>query len=79
MDVVDFTPTLDEYVFTFGGAAPVRRVAPGTALRIHLCCAGRRRRHAMSAFLGWLSSVAQARFRCASGPDRRLRDHGPRR
>ena len=34
MDVVDFTPTFEEYVFTFGGAAPVRRVAAGTALRI---------------------------------------------
>ena len=34
MDVVEFTPTFEQYAFTFGGAAPVRRVAPGTALRL---------------------------------------------
>jgi acetamidase/formamidase len=34
MDVVEFTPTPDELVYTFGGAAPVRRVRPGTALRL---------------------------------------------
>jgi acetamidase/formamidase len=34
MDVVEFTPTFDQLVYTFGGAAPVRRVAPGTALRL---------------------------------------------
>lgn len=34
MDVVEFTPTFDEYAFTFGGVAPVRRVVPGSALRI---------------------------------------------
>jgi acetamidase/formamidase len=34
MDVVDFVPTFEQYAFTFGGVAPVRRVAPGTALRL---------------------------------------------
>jgi len=34
MDVVEFTPTVDQYAFTFGGAAPVLRVRPGTALRL---------------------------------------------
>jgi acetamidase/formamidase len=34
MDVVEFTPTFEQYTFTFGGAAPVQRVAPGTALRL---------------------------------------------
>lgn len=34
MDVVEFTPTFEQYAFTFGGVAPVRRVAPGTALRL---------------------------------------------
>jgi len=34
MDVVEFTPTFEDYAFTFGGAAPVLRVKPGTALRL---------------------------------------------
>ena len=34
MDVVEFTPTPDQYAFTFGGAPPVLRVRPGTALRL---------------------------------------------
>ena len=34
MDVVEFTPTLEQYAFTFGGVAPVLRVQPGTALRL---------------------------------------------
>ncbi len=34
MDVIEFTPTFEQYAFTFGGVAPVRRVAPGTALRL---------------------------------------------
>ena len=33
-DVVDFSPTPDQYAWTFGGVAPVRTVAPGTALRL---------------------------------------------
>jgi acetamidase/formamidase len=34
MDVVEVTPTFEQYAFTFGGVAPLRRVTPGTALRL---------------------------------------------
>src|SRR6059058_5036784 len=34
MDVVEIVPTFEEYAFTFGGVAPLRRIAPGTALRL---------------------------------------------
>jgi acetamidase/formamidase len=34
MDVVEYTPTPDQYAYTFGGAPPVMRVKPGTALRL---------------------------------------------
>ena len=34
MAVVEFTPSRDQYVWTFGGAEPVMEVAPGTALRL---------------------------------------------
>ncbi len=34
MDVVEFTPTFEQLVYTFGGAAPVMRIKPGTALRL---------------------------------------------
>lgn len=34
MDIVDFTPTPDQYAYTFGGVAPVMRVKPGTAMRL---------------------------------------------
>ncbi|WP_099021354.1 acetamidase/formamidase family protein [Mycolicibacterium palauense] len=34
MHIIDFTPARDQYVWTFGGAAPVMEVAPGTALRL---------------------------------------------
>ena len=34
MDVVEVVPTFEQYAFTFGGVAPIRRVAPGTALRL---------------------------------------------
>jgi acetamidase/formamidase len=34
MQVVDFTPTREQYVWTFGGAEPVLEVEPGTALRL---------------------------------------------
>jgi len=34
MEVIEYTPTRDQYVFTFGGAAPAMRVRPGTALRL---------------------------------------------
>jgi acetamidase/formamidase len=34
VDILEFTPEPDEYTWTFGGAAPIRRVKPGTALRL---------------------------------------------
>lgn len=34
MDIVEFTPTPDQYVWTFGGAEPALEVAPGTALQL---------------------------------------------
>ena len=34
MDIVEVTPSPEQYAFTFGGVPPLRRVAPGTALRL---------------------------------------------
>jgi acetamidase/formamidase len=34
MDHLTFVPTVDEMTFTFGGAAPVRRIRPGTVLTL---------------------------------------------
>jgi acetamidase/formamidase len=34
MDVVDIVPTFEQYAFSFGGVAPLRRILPGTALRL---------------------------------------------
>lgn len=34
MRIVEFTPTPDQYVWTFGGAEPIMEVAPGTAMRL---------------------------------------------
>jgi acetamidase/formamidase len=34
MDLWEFRPTLEQYVYTFGGAAPIRTVRPGSALRL---------------------------------------------
>jgi acetamidase/formamidase len=34
MDVIEYTPTREQYAYTFGGAAPAMRIAPGTALRL---------------------------------------------
>src|SRR4051795_12379965 len=34
MDVIEYTPTRDQFVYTFGGAAPAMTVKPGTALRL---------------------------------------------
>ncbi|RBY83030.1 acetamidase [Geodermatophilus sp. TF02-6] len=34
MDVVEVVPTFEQYAYTFGGVAPLRRVRPGTALRV---------------------------------------------
>ena len=34
MDVIEYAPTREQYSYTFGGAAPVMRVKPGTVLRL---------------------------------------------
>ncbi|MEO7000028.1 MAG: acetamidase/formamidase family protein [Terracoccus sp.] len=34
MDVIEYTPTRNDYAYTFGGVSPVMRVRPGTALRL---------------------------------------------
>jgi acetamidase/formamidase len=34
MAIVEFTPTPEQYVWTFGGAEPVMQVAPGTVLKL---------------------------------------------
>jgi acetamidase/formamidase len=34
MDLVEFTPSREQYAYTFGGVAPVMTVRPGTALRV---------------------------------------------
>jgi hypothetical protein len=34
MDVIEFRPDREQYAFTFGGVAPVRKVRPGTMLRL---------------------------------------------
>jgi acetamidase/formamidase len=34
MEVVEFRPEREQYAFTFGGVAPVRKVLPGTMLRL---------------------------------------------
>ena len=34
MDVIEFSPTPEQYAWTFGGVAPVMTVRPGTALRL---------------------------------------------
>jgi acetamidase/formamidase len=34
MEIVEFRPDREQYAFTFGGAAPVRTVTPGTMLRL---------------------------------------------
>lgn len=48
MDVVEFVPSAEQYAFTFGGVPPVRRVRPGSALRLW----------SDDAFCGALRSVA---------------------
>jgi acetamidase/formamidase len=42
-DILRYRPAADEYVWTFGGAAPVARIAPGTVLELFTedCFAGR--------------------------------------
>src|ERR671927_708323 len=34
MDVLEVTPSFEQYAFTFGGVAPLMKVRPGTALRV---------------------------------------------
>src|SRR6478609_3572972 len=34
MEVIEYTPTRDQYAYTFGGVAPAMRVKPGTVLRL---------------------------------------------
>ncbi len=34
MDVIEYTPTRDQYAYTFGGVAPAMRITPGSALRL---------------------------------------------
>jgi acetamidase/formamidase len=34
MDVIEFRPTLEQYGWTFGGTAPIRRVRPGSLLQL---------------------------------------------
>jgi acetamidase/formamidase len=34
LDIIEFTPTADQLAYTFGGAAPIRRITPGTVLRL---------------------------------------------
>ncbi|MEU2348976.1 acetamidase/formamidase family protein [Modestobacter sp. NPDC049651] len=34
MDVLEVTPSFEQYAFTFGGVAPLMRITPGTALRL---------------------------------------------
>src|ERR1700709_2197017 len=34
MDVLEYTPTPEQFAYTFGGAPPVMRIKPGTALRL---------------------------------------------
>ncbi|HEU5265841.1 MAG TPA: acetamidase/formamidase family protein, partial [Jatrophihabitans sp.] len=48
VDIVEFTPTFEQFAFTFGGAAPIRRITPGTVLRLW----------SEDAFCGALRSVA---------------------
>jgi hypothetical protein len=34
MEVIEFTPTREQFAYTFGGAPPAMRIKPGTALRL---------------------------------------------
>ena len=34
MDVIEYTPTREQLVYTFGGASPAMRIKPGAALRL---------------------------------------------
>jgi acetamidase/formamidase len=34
LDIIEFTPTADQLAYTFGGVPPIRRVTPGSVLRL---------------------------------------------
>ena len=34
LDLIDFTPTPEQLAYTFGGVAPIRRITPGSVLRL---------------------------------------------
>ena len=34
MEFIEFTPTRDQFAYTFGGVEPVMRIKPGTALKL---------------------------------------------
>jgi len=34
LDIIEFTPTVDQLSYTFGGVAPIRRIRPGSVLRL---------------------------------------------
>jgi acetamidase/formamidase len=34
VEIIEFTPTFEQYGWTFGGTAPIRRVRPGTVLQL---------------------------------------------
>lgn len=34
MDLIEFTPTREQYAYTFGGVPPIMRIKPGNALRL---------------------------------------------
>ena len=34
MELIEFTPTFEQFAYTFGGAAPVMKIKPGTALKL---------------------------------------------
>ena len=34
LDLIDFMPTADQLAYTFGGVAPIRRITPGSVLRL---------------------------------------------
>ncbi len=48
IEVIEYTPTFEQYAFTFGGVAPVQRITPGIVLRLW----------SEDAFCGALRSVA---------------------
>ena len=34
MDVIEFRPTPEQYAWSFGGAAPIQRIQPGSVLQL---------------------------------------------